>query len=213
MDFRPCLDAFQVCGMDLRTRLDAFQVCGMDLRPRVDAFPVCGMDLRPCVGTFPVCGMDFRPRGGVFQVVESGWEARVSLCLAPPARATVPFCHTQKAGQASPASILGCHPVGCDIFKGGFGRIAPPPPAGIEISNGLRLGFSLAPRGTSGERVGERGRSTASKPPLPSPLLHCHGGEGEQTFIARPSCLNSMAVPPPPRSAPPFRPVIPLGPP
>jgi len=43
-------------------------------------------------------------------------------------------------------------------------------------------------------RVGERGRSTASKPPLPGPLLHGHGGEGEDPCVARPSCPNSMAV-------------------
>jgi len=109
-------------------------------------------------------------------------------------------------------------------------------PTATEISTDLRLGFSLAPRGTSGERiprngtsrfepmnhpsegraelplrpdigaaqqhrptgfmgrVGERGRSTASKPPLPGPLLHGHGGEGEDPCVARPSCPNSMAV-------------------
>ena len=67
-------------------------------------------------------------------------------------------------------------------------------PTGIEIGIGLRLGFSLAPRGTSGARVGERGRSTASKPPLPGPLLHCHGGEGEDPCVARPACHISMAV-------------------
>src|SRR6266849_11061751 len=31
--------------------------------------------------------------------------------------------------------------------------------------------FSLSPRGTSGERVGERGNSSKNPPPLPGPLL------------------------------------------
>ena len=39
-------------------------------------------------------------------------------------------------------------------------------PTGIAISNDLRPGFSLAPRGTSGERVRERGWSAVSVPPL-----------------------------------------------
>ena len=40
--------------------------------------------------------------------------------------------------------------------------------------------LSLSPRGTSGERAGERGRPANSAPPLPGPLLPpASGGEGE----------------------------------
>src|SRR5204862_5168333 len=46
--------------------------------------------------------------------------------------------------------------------------------------------FPLSPRGTSGERAGERG---TERPPLPDPLLLFLGGEGEGKRCCAPSKL------------------------
>jgi hypothetical protein len=49
--------------------------------------------------------------------------------------------------------------------------------------------FSLSPRGTSGERVRERG-PPENAPPLPGPLLHFMEERELPSVAARPRCVH-----------------------
>src|SRR6266571_4902929 len=53
---------------------------------------------------------------------------------------------------------------------------------------------SLSPRGTSGERVGERGNLSKNAPPLPAPSPPAAGGEGELFAWSAVSSRNSTAA-------------------
>ncbi len=86
-----------------------------------------------------------------------------------------------------------------------------PPPTGttaVELATVRARSFSLSPRGTSGERAGERGSpmltSNANRepdePPLPGPLLPRREERERVSQVSSVSFLNSMAGPtgPPP---------------